>query len=528
PPKMLVLADPCGDLSGAQKEAKVIRAELDKNGQVVVTTKTANITLDFVKKHIRDYDVLHYAGHADHGQSHDISGLRLADGCFSVNDIIKLGVTAPLPALIFCNACQSAHDNSDDMSRGIFGIANAFLTSGVRHYVGCLWKIPDRESVTAAQLFYRSVFSGTTVGEALRLTRLELIRQYGWSSLVWASYVLYGDPSIVFGVSSETPSIPSCKSSNLKKVILVIVAVFLLAVGISLAAFNYNRPPEPPAIVIDDFIVPSTQKKDMSLTFDVLNELKKISSANLVVAQQASGANFTKARVRRAVHSEVEKNDGQIRLIVKVLDPASDKIISLKEFTVKEGAGSAKEIAERILDLTKVGLSKAEEVELTRRPDENPEAHRLLSRSWDLFTKGDFSGSLQLCEQIKKIDPENRDLYKRMGNIYDRLGKREKALDAYFKYADLCKKSNDLKNLANAYINMGWIIQIMGDAELAYKHFDKALQIAQLGGYSYETAKALSQLGSWYSQKKDLVKAKELLLKAIEINQNSLPDYNHR
>lgn len=527
PPNMLVLADPCGDLKGAQKEAKVIRNELDKNGHVNVSSKTVNITIDYVKQHIRDYDILHYAGHADHGQSNATSGLRLSDGCFSVNDILNLGVTAPLPALIFCNACQSAHENSADISRGVFGIANAFLNSGVKHYIGCLWKISDVESVTAAEIFYRSIFAGETIGESLRLTRHELIKQYGMSSLVWTSYVLYGDPSVMFGITIQ--SLPSLihRQNKTKNIVLIGLAAGLLAGVSGFVIYHFNRQISTPTILINDFVVPSTQQKDLSLTYDVLNEFKKISSANLVDTQKSSGFDLGKAGVQRVVSVQADKKENVIHLIIKVSEPDSDKIITLKEFTVKENDDSSKTIAERILDLIKTGLSTTDQIELTRLPDEDPQAHRLLAQSYDLFLKGDFKGALQLCEKIKKIDPENRNLYKRLGNVYDRLGDRDKALSAYFKYAELCKKSNDLRNLFNAYINIGGMIQMMGDEDLAYKYFQTALQGALVSGFSYETAKAYTLMGSWYVKKKDFVKAKELFLKSIAINKENLPDENH-
>ena len=527
PPKMLVLADPCGDLVGAQKEAKVIRNELDKKGQVIVSTKTTEITVDFVKKHIRDYDILHYAGHADHGQTHESSGLRLLDGCFSVNEIIKLGVTAPLPALVFCNACQSAHDNSKDMSQGVFGIANAFLTSGVRHYIGCLWKIPDKESVTAAEFFYRSIFSGKTIGESLSLTRQELILQYGWSSLVWASYILYGDPSVVFGAFHEV--VPTVPKRFVVHKIKAAVLVMLLLVGLFGISFYYfNRPPVPPTISIDDIVDASTQKKDQSLTFAVIGAFMKISSANLLNSQGTGENGIFRAVLRRKVRTEIGRSNGVMRVNIKVLDPGSNKIVSLKEFAFKDGVNTPKEIAGHILDLLKVGLPRAEEIELTRPPGENAEVHRLLSQSWDLFTTGDFKGALRLCGKIKKIDPDNRYLYKRLGNLYDRIGERDKALSAYTQYAELCKKSNDLKELSNAYANMGWIFQALGDDESAYKHYEKASQIALLGGYSFETAKAYALLAGWYIKKKDFSEAKTLLFKAIVINEKNLPEDNHQ
>ena len=68
---------------------------------------------------------------------------------------------------------------------------------------------------------------------------------------------------------------------------------------------------------------------------------------------------------------------------------------------------------------------------------------------------------------------------------------------------------------------------MMGDEDLAYKYFQTALQGALVSGFSYETAKAYTLMGSWYVKKKDFVKAKELFFKSIEINKENLPDENH-
>jgi tetratricopeptide (TPR) repeat protein len=43
-----------------------------------------------------------------------------------------------------------------------------------------------------------------TIGEAIRKSRLELIREYGEESIVWASYVLYGDPTFNYKDEIET------------------------------------------------------------------------------------------------------------------------------------------------------------------------------------------------------------------------------------------------------------------------------------------------------------------------------------
>ena len=77
----------------------------------------------------------------------------------------------------------------------IFGLANAFVLAGVKHYVGTFWEILDEPSRRFALEFYRQVLLGLSVGEAMREARLSLIREYGEETIVWGSYLLYGDPT---------------------------------------------------------------------------------------------------------------------------------------------------------------------------------------------------------------------------------------------------------------------------------------------------------------------------------------------
>ena len=60
------------------------------------------------------------------------------------------------------------------------------------------WRTPfswPEPSSTFAIAFYRALAQGTGVGEALRRARQALAERYGEESVVWASYVLYGDPT---------------------------------------------------------------------------------------------------------------------------------------------------------------------------------------------------------------------------------------------------------------------------------------------------------------------------------------------
>ena len=200
PLKMLILADPEGDLKGAYAEGVQIREHMDRDKDLInVSFLSGNITPDSIKEKIRNFDFVHFAGHADFDpQNAEESGWRLTKGSLKAKDIAKMASTI-MPSLIFSNACQSARTDmwviKVDFQDEIFGLANSFLLAGVKHYVGTFWEISDEPSSRFASKFYKYLFSGMTIGEAIRWSRLALIKEYGEESIVWASYVLYGDPT---------------------------------------------------------------------------------------------------------------------------------------------------------------------------------------------------------------------------------------------------------------------------------------------------------------------------------------------
>ncbi len=201
PLRMLILADPGGDLKGAYNEGKQVIEAVDRfQTYINAALKADDITPADIKEKIRNFDMVHYAGHSDYDPSNPSqSGWRLSSGRLTAADIRKMAGTAAMPALIFSNACQSARSDEPTLAENfqddIFGLANAFLLAGVKHYIGTFWEILDEPSSRFAVQFYTHLLSGQTVGAAVRQARLDLVRHYGEETIVWGSYLLYGDPT---------------------------------------------------------------------------------------------------------------------------------------------------------------------------------------------------------------------------------------------------------------------------------------------------------------------------------------------
>lgn len=198
PLKMLVLADPKGDLPASRREGALILEEAEKASDWLdVTLKDSGITIDYVREKIRTFDFVHYAGHAelDSAKGNE-TGWLLQNGTFTGSEISSLSSGAPMPAMVFSNACQSGGwDTSGNFEDQVFGIANSFLFAGVQHYIGTFREIPDEPGFLFACSFYAHIARGSTVGEAMRLARLALIGRYGEDTIVWGGYLLYGDPT---------------------------------------------------------------------------------------------------------------------------------------------------------------------------------------------------------------------------------------------------------------------------------------------------------------------------------------------
>ena len=82
PFKVLVVGDPRGDLDASYQEGIEIKTFLDEKRDIFhVDFKSHPVDVPFVKKNLRDYDIVHYAGHADyHSENPSESAWLLKDG----------------------------------------------------------------------------------------------------------------------------------------------------------------------------------------------------------------------------------------------------------------------------------------------------------------------------------------------------------------------------------------------------------------------------------------------------------------
>lgn len=310
PLSLWILANPGSDLSVACEEGmKIFRlfAGLNRKSDIAEPVLDAEITPDEIKERFKTYDMVHFAGHAEYGshkngRESDQSGWKLSGGNFTVRDIDKMSSGAAMPAFVFSNACQSArtevweYKKESDEGRS-FGLANAFLRAGVRHYIGTFWEIPDESGSHFACNFYSLLGAGMPVGQALRLAREEAVKLYG-PRICWASYMLYGDPRIRYFDPGKTPekqispepslvqntvtrgslfnySLNTEKLKEMKKGIALIAGIFLLAAVLIFGDWLNAQSDLRNRIRIREMLTDQAEKKQKK-TRELYEELSKI------------------------------------------------------------------------------------------------------------------------------------------------------------------------------------------------------------------------------------------------------------
>jgi CHAT domain-containing protein len=196
--RVLIVADPTGDLPAARQEGHDVGTLLRDKCQMQVDefAMSTMTKMDFLLS-VRDYDIVHFAGHASHHPSSpDQSCLVFSDGEIQAFEIERF-ISNRSPSVVFLNACWSAEElrNPDSYTPMMRGLGRTFLYAGVTAFLGYLVPVPDDSATRFAIAFYEALAQGQTIGESLRRARIQS-RDPRWpDNLTWSSAVLYGDPA---------------------------------------------------------------------------------------------------------------------------------------------------------------------------------------------------------------------------------------------------------------------------------------------------------------------------------------------
>jgi parallel beta-helix repeat protein len=200
-PRFLLIGDPSEELPDAKKEIQLLKKHLERlpNTEVDTFLGSEMTKRDFLQTLSEGkYDCVHFAGHAGFNvEKPDESFLKFGDApCYAFEAKRLIDEENP-PEIVFVNACSSAKEEGQTtFEKEIGGLARSFLFKGSMGYIGALWPVHDEAVAQLSVSLYTKVISGLTVGEALRQARKESFLMHKGKEIAWASFTLYGDPSL--------------------------------------------------------------------------------------------------------------------------------------------------------------------------------------------------------------------------------------------------------------------------------------------------------------------------------------------
>jgi len=562
-PRMLILANPTNDLKSAYLEGLHIKNRFERrHTEIRIDFKSTHIDTLFVKKNLRDYDIVHFAGHSEHdrGQAKN-SGWVLNDGRFSVQDIFAMTEEKEMPALIFSNSCYSA--SSEEASHNL---ASAFLFSGVRHYIGTIRKIEDSVSLIFANEFYSHLISGIPVGESLRLARVKIIKRFGINAVSWASYLLYGDSNFIMfrgkHKQSKKPLISKQGLTRIKKSlpwVTTFAAISFAGYLIYMLMQSINPGSNFLFLKANNYLKGGKNQEAVSIAVELIKKDPSFLGAYTLLAKayerQGKREEAIKCYFDYAIASE-EKKDTRNQVSAynaigwlyqamgdypKALEFYNNALAAAREN--KDAFGEAVALRKLgVWHLDKGDYDKSLEL-LTKSSEINRENQHLKCHKYNLAcdyfdigiifaNKDDYKAAKEFYGKSAKLftklklDNELSDCYFNLGEMYLFEKQYQKALAYYNRGLKLDQAQANLPSLASDYDMLGELYTEMGKFDEAEKFFEESLRISRSINAPLELASASLNLGLLYKEKGYRNKSREYLRLAQEIySRIDTPDY---
>ncbi len=179
----------------------------------VTLTGASGTKAAFLSQDISRFKILHFAVHAISDTTFpDRSSLVLwrdpdsdADGLLQERDIRYLNLNADLVVLSACDIGSGPLQGQE----GMVNLVRAFFYAGARTVVASLWETGDLPTKALMTAFYGHLVSGKEKAEALRLAKLDVLKQFGRSApvLYWAGFLSFGQS----GSAVDFPAGPASK-----------------------------------------------------------------------------------------------------------------------------------------------------------------------------------------------------------------------------------------------------------------------------------------------------------------------------
>lgn len=560
--KMLILANPTNDLHSAYQEGVYIKNQFQRQGKrIKIDFKSTQIDTLYVKKNLRDYDIVHFAGHCEYdSQDPKNTGWLLSDGRFTTRDIFALSASMSLPNLVFSNACLSAKEAEgvmdDEYQEKTYSLASAFLFSGVRHYVGTIWMIEDSVGKVFAKEFYDRLIKGISVGEAMRLGRLKLIKEYGSSAISWANYILYGDPHFV--LFTQVKAAP--KGSKIKNRLAVyrkkfknfVLPAFLLCAVSGLYPYLPVKNPNTYFLFLESKRLYEKGKNEEVLAISqgiVKNDplfLQNYPLISGIYERMGDRVSSLKYYFEYALYSQKRRDNKNLASayigIGRIYQAIGDypKAFEFYSKAVALSKGASDKLHEAVA-LRKLALwytdkedyNKALELlmkalSINQERQNNPEhKYNLACDYFDIglvfSNKDDYAAAKEFYKKSKLIFEKLR-LKNELSDYYFNLGELclferqyHMALEYYLKGLSMDQLHNNKPSIAVDYDMIAELYMEMGNFEEAERLFTKAMLLCREIKAQPELASVYYNLGTLYKRKGQKAKARDYFRQAQEL-----------
>jgi len=206
---LIIGSDPGGDLPFVDDEiTELLALGIADCAEPCVLSAGAQSVFAVQGKLSKKFDLIHYTGHID-----SKAALLLAESQqLTLEDIRRELRGNPIVFLNGCAGSRRARARGAAWQRAgdICSVADAFVSARAGQasaVVATLCDVLDADSAKFALEFYTIALKHVALGEALRLAR-EGMRKQLPQSVIWLSYVLYGDPALAIPGAPPPPPPP--------------------------------------------------------------------------------------------------------------------------------------------------------------------------------------------------------------------------------------------------------------------------------------------------------------------------------
>lgn len=191
------------------------------NGQILHDKQATKINF---QESYQNKGIIHFATHAqvdDQNPAKSFIALFPDGKDFRLYTPELYNLSLKNTELVVLSACETGKGKVQK-GEGIISLARAFQFAGCRSVITTIWNAHDESMANLSQRFYYYLEQGFSTDEAIRLSKIELIRTYSDHPFYWSNFILIGQ--------STNINLPS----NLLTYILIGIGIVVLILAWSL------------------------------------------------------------------------------------------------------------------------------------------------------------------------------------------------------------------------------------------------------------------------------------------------------